>query len=106
MRESTKRGYLIWRGEYLLPAFGEMPLSTITAADVVRWYEGLPHDKGEAVRECYALAKAINDEDTRHESAYRPGTFGARAGPVRGLVSVHRKNFSQVDFQLDSVKRH
>ena len=25
----------------------------------MRWYEGLPHDKGKTVRECYALAKAI-----------------------------------------------
>jgi integrase len=59
LQESTKRGYLIWLGKYLLPTFGEMPLNAITAADVVRWYEGLPHDKGKTVRECYALAKAI-----------------------------------------------
>ena len=59
LQESTKRGYLIWLRKYLLPTFGEMPLNTITAADVVRWYEGLPHDKGKTVRECYALAKAI-----------------------------------------------
>lgn len=59
LQESTQRGYLIWLGKYLLPAFGEMPLNMITAADVVRWYEGLPHDKGKTVRECYALAKAI-----------------------------------------------
>ena len=59
LQESTKRGYLIWLGKYLLPTFGEMPLNTITAADVVRWYEGLPHHKGKTVRECYALAKAI-----------------------------------------------
>ena len=59
LQESTKRGYLIWLRKYLLPTFGEMPLNTITAADVVRWYEGLPHEKGKTVRECYALAKAI-----------------------------------------------
>lgn len=59
LQESTKRGYLIWLGKYLLPTFGEMPLNTITAGDVIRWYEGLPHDKGKTVRECYALAKAI-----------------------------------------------
>lgn len=59
LEESTKRGYLIWLRKYLLPTFGDMPLNTITAADVVRWYEGLPHDKGKTVRECYALAKAI-----------------------------------------------
>ena len=59
LQESTKRGYLIWLRKYLLPTFGETPLDTITAADVVRWYEGLPHDKGKTVRECYALAKAI-----------------------------------------------
>ena len=59
LQESTKRGYLIWLGKYLLPTFGEMPLNTITAADVVRWYEGLPHHKGKTVRDCYALAKAI-----------------------------------------------
>ena len=59
LQESTKRGYLIWLRKYLLPTFGEMPLNTITAADVVRWYEGLPPDKGKTVRECYALAKAI-----------------------------------------------
>lgn len=59
LQESTKRGYLIWLRKYLLPTFGEMQLNTITAADVVRWYEGLPHDKGKTVRECYALAKAI-----------------------------------------------
>ncbi len=59
LQESTKRGYLIWLRKYLLPAFGDMPMNTITAADVVRWYEGLPHDKGKTVRECYALAKAI-----------------------------------------------
>ena len=59
LQESTKRGYLIWLRKYLLPTFGEMPLNSITAADVVRWYEGLPHDKGKTVRECYALAKAI-----------------------------------------------
>ena len=47
LQESTKRGYLIWLGKYLLPTFGEMPLNTITAADVVRWYEGLPHRQGE-----------------------------------------------------------
>lgn len=59
LQESTKRGYLIWLRKYLLPTFGEMPLHSITVADVVRWYEGLPHDKGKTVRECYALAKAI-----------------------------------------------
>lgn len=59
LQESTKRGYLIWLRKYLLPTFGGQPLKTITAADVVRWYEGLPHDKGKTVRECYALAKAI-----------------------------------------------
>lgn len=45
LQESTKRGYLIWLGKYLLPTFDDMPRNTITAADVVRWYEGLPHDK-------------------------------------------------------------
>lgn len=59
LEESTKRGYLIWLRKYLVPTFGDMPLNSITAADVVRWYEGLPHDKGKTVRECYALAKAI-----------------------------------------------
>jgi integrase len=59
LQESTKRGYLIWLRKYLLSTFGDQPLNTITAADVVGWYEGLPHDKGKTVRECYALAKAI-----------------------------------------------
>ncbi|HET7683845.1 MAG TPA: site-specific integrase [Marmoricola sp.] len=89
LQESTKRGYLIWLGKYVLPTFGEMPLDTITAADVVRWYEGLPHDKGKTVRECYALAKAIMKSATAADGvlpgAVNPftidgaGTIGKRA---------------------------
>ncbi|HEX2893775.1 MAG TPA: site-specific integrase [Marmoricola sp.] len=89
LQESTKRGYLIWLGKYVLPTFGEMPLDTITAADVVRWYEGLPHDKGKTVRECYALAKAIMKSATAADGvlpgAVNPftidgaGTIGTRA---------------------------
>lgn len=89
LQESTKRGYLIWLGKYVHPTFGEMPLDTITAADVVRWYEGLPHDKGKTVRECYALAKAIMKSATAADGvlpgAVNPftidgaGTIGKRA---------------------------
>lgn len=89
LQESTKRGYLIWLGKYVLPTFGEMPLDTITAADVVRWYDGLPHDKGKTVRECYALAKAIMKSATAADGvlpgAVNPftidgaGTIGKRA---------------------------
>jgi integrase len=89
LQESTKRGYLIWLGKYVLPTFGEMPLDTITAADVVRWYERLPHDKGKTVRECYALAKAIMKSATAADGvlpgAVNPftidgaGTIGKRA---------------------------
>jgi integrase len=89
LQESTKRGYLIWLGKYVQPTFGEMPLDTITAADVVRWYEGLPHDKGKTVRECYALAKAIMKSATAADGvlpgAVNPftidgaGTIGKRA---------------------------
>ncbi len=46
-----------------------MSLDTITAADVVRWYEGLPHGKGKTVRECYALAKAIMKSATAADGA-------------------------------------
>lgn len=89
LQESTKRGYLIWLAKYVQPTFGEMPLDTITAADVVRWYEGLPHDKGKTVRECYALAKAIMKSATAADGvlpgAVNPftidgaGTIGKRA---------------------------
>ena len=89
LQESTKRGYLIWLGKYVLPTFGEMSLDTITAADVVRWYEGLPHGKGKTVRECYALAKAIMKSATAADGvlpgAVNPftidgaGTIGKRA---------------------------
>lgn len=89
LQESTKRGYLIWLGKYVLPRFGEMPLDTITASDVVRWYEELPHDKGKTVRECYALAKAIMKSATAADGvlpgAVNPftidgaGTIGKRA---------------------------
>lgn len=40
VRGFTKRGYPIWLRKFLLPTFGEMPLNTITVADVVEWYEG------------------------------------------------------------------
>jgi integrase len=89
LQESTKRGYLIWLAKYVLPTFGEMPLDTITAADVVRWYEQLPHDKGKTVRESYALAKAIMKSATAADGvlpgAVNPftidgaGTIGKRA---------------------------
>jgi integrase len=59
LQDSTRRGYLIWLRRYLLPTFGEMPLDTIAAADVLRWYDALPHAKAKTVRETYALGKAI-----------------------------------------------
>lgn len=89
LQESTRRGYLIWLRLYLLPTFGAMPLNEITAADVVRWYDSLPHDKAKTVREAYALAKAIMKTATAADGilpgAVNPfaidgaGTIGSRS---------------------------
>ncbi|MCY7286996.1 MAG: site-specific integrase, partial [Cryobacterium sp.] len=69
--------------------FGEMRLNEITAADVVRWYDSLPHGKAKTVREAYALAKAIMKTATAADGilpgAVNPfaidgaGTIGSRS---------------------------
>ena len=95
LQESTKRGYLIWLGKYLLPTFGEMPLNTITAADVVRWYEGLPHDKGKTVRECYALAKAIMKSATAADGVL-PGAVNPFAIDGAGTIGKRSDKRTEV----------
>lgn len=95
LQESTKRGYLIWLGKYLLPTFGEMPLHSITAADVVRWYEGLPHDKGKTVRECYALAKAILKSATAADGVL-PGAVNPFAIDGAGTIGKRSDKRTEV----------
>ena len=95
LQESTKRGYLIWLRKYLLPTFGEMPLNTITAADVVRWYEGLPHDKGKTVRECYALAKAIMKSATAADGVL-PGAVNPFAIDGAGTIGKRSDKRTEV----------
>lgn len=95
LQESTKRGYLIWLRKYLLPSFGDMPLNTITAADVVRWYEGLPHDKGKTVRECYALAKAIMKSATAADGVL-PGAVNPFAIDGAGTIGKRSDKRTEV----------
>jgi integrase len=104
LQASTKRGYLIWLGKYLLPTFGEMPLNTITAADVVRWYEGLPHDKGKTVRECYALAKAIMKSATAADGVL-PGAVNPFAIDGAGTIGKRSDKRTEVieDGDLDLI---
>ena len=85
LQESTRRGYLIWLRLYLLPTFGEMPLNTITAAEVVRWYDSLPHDKAKTVRETYALAKAIMKTATAADGSL-PGAVNPFAIDGAGTI--------------------
>jgi integrase len=99
LQESTKRGYLIWLGKYVLPTFGEMPLNTITAADVVRWYEGLPHDKGKTVRECYALAKAIMKSATAADGVL-PGAVNPFA--IDGAGTIGRRSDKRTEVIEDA----
>ena len=99
LQESTKRGYLIWLGKYLLPTFGEMPLNMITAADVVRWYEGLPHDKGKTVRECYALAKAIMKSATAADGVL-PGAVNPFA--IDGAGTIGRRSDKRTEVVEDA----
>ena len=102
LQESTKRGYLIWLGKYLLPTFGEMPLNMITAADVVRWYEGLPHDKGKTVRECYALAKAIMKSATAADGVL-PGAVNPFAIDGAGTIGKRSDKRTEVVEDADLV---
>jgi integrase len=95
LQESTKRGYLIWLRKYVLPTFGEMPLNTITVADVVRWYEGLPHDKGKTVRECYALAKAIMKTATAADGVL-PGVVNPFAIDGAGTIGKRSDKRTEV----------
>lgn len=104
LQESTKRGYLIWLGKYVLPTFGEMPLDTITAADVVRWYEGLPHEKGKTVRECYALAKAIMKSATAADGVL-PGAVNSFTIDGAGTIGKRADKRTEVieDADLDLI---
>ncbi len=104
LQESTKRGYLIWLGKYVQPTFGEMPLDTITAADVVRWYEGLPHDKGKTVRECYALAKAIMKSATAADGVL-PGAVNPFTIDGAGSIGKRADKRTEVieDADLDLI---
>jgi integrase len=104
LQESTKRGYLIWLGKYVLPTFGEMPLDTISAGDVVRWYEGLPHDKGKTVRECYALAKAIMKSATAADGVL-PGAVNPFAIDGAGTIGKRSDKRTEVieDADLDLI---
>jgi integrase len=104
LQESTKRGYLIWLRKYVLPTFGEMPLNTITVADVVRWYEGLPHDKGKTVRECYALAKAIMKSATAADGVL-PGTVNPFSIDGAGTIGKRSDKRTEVieDADLDLI---
>jgi integrase len=95
LQESTKRGYLIWLGKYLLPTFGEMSLNTVTADHVVRWYEGLPHDKGKTVRECYALAKAIMKTATAADGVL-PGAVNPFAIDGAGTIGKRSEKRTEV----------
>jgi integrase len=95
LQESTKRGYLIWLRKYLLPTFGEMQLNSITVADVVRWYEGLPHDKGKTVRECYALAKAIMKSATAADGVL-PGAVNPFAIDGAGTIGKRSDKRTEV----------
>ena len=104
LQESTKRGYLIWLGKYLLPTFGDMPLNTITTADVVRWYERLPHDKGKTVRECYALAKAIMKSATAADGVL-PGAINPFTIDGAGTIGKRSDKRTEVieDADLDLI---
>ena len=102
MQESTKRGYLIWLRKYLLPTFSEMPLNTITVADVVHWYEGLPHDKGKTVRECYALAKAIMKTATAADGVL-PGAVNPFAIDGAGTIGKRSDKRTEVIEDADLV---
>ena len=95
LQESTKRGYLIWLRKYIVPTFGEMPLNAITVADVVRWYEGLPHDKGKTVRECYALAKAIMKTATAADGVL-PGAVNPFAIDGAGTIGKRSDKRTEV----------
>lgn len=95
LQESTKRGYLIWLNRYLLPTFGGMPLNEITAADVVRWYDGLPHEKAKTVRETYSLAKAIMKTATAADGAL-PGAVNPFAIDGAGTIGQRSDKRTEV----------
>lgn len=95
LQDSTRRGYLIWLRRYLLPAFGDKPLNTITAADVLRWYDSLPHDKPKTVRESYALAKAIMKTATAADGIL-PGAVNPFAIDGAGTIGSRSEKRTEV----------
>lgn len=104
LQDSTKRGYLIWLRKYLLPTFGDMPLDTITASDVLRWYDTLPQDKPKTVRETYALAKGIMKSATAADGIL-PGSVNPFAIDGAGSIGSRSEKRTEVveDDDLASI---
>jgi integrase len=103
LQDSTRRGYLIWLRRYVLPTFGDMPVNTITAADVVRWYDSLPHDKAKTVREAYALAKAIMKTATAADGVI-PGAVNPFAIDGAGTIGSRSEKRTEVVEDDDLAK--
>lgn len=103
LQDSTRRGYLIWLRRYVLPTFGEMPVNAITAADVVGWYDSLPHDKAKTVREAYALAKAIMKTATAADGVI-PGAVNPFAIDGAGTIGSRSDKRTEVVEDGDLAK--
>lgn len=95
LQDSTRRGYLIWLRLYVLPTFGEMRLNEITAVEVIRWYDSLPHEKAKTVRETYALAKAIMKTATAADGIL-PGAVNPFAIDGAGTIGSRSEKRTEV----------
>lgn len=99
LQQSTVRGYRVFLRRYLVPAFGDMPIDTITVDDVKTWHTSMDPAKPKTLRESYALGYSIMRTATAADGIM-PGSVNPFN--IEGAGSIGKRSEKRVEVVEDA----